>query len=734
MHYSAIEAARAAVALNVERAPLLAALDYLNRRVVERRNTIPILSNVRCEAAVDGALILSAIDLDMEAAVTIPAAVDIAGTFTVSAAALRDLAKSSSGAIAMADDGDGRLHLTAGRTRNTLPTLPAADLPSLRAPRGHSFELDGAQLAIDLAAIAPFMSKDETRYYLKGALFEVTADQLAIVATDGSDMSLVERTAPAGCEGMAPATIPSKAIAALQAALKAAPCETVTVAIDKDRALFVVGNIGIVTKLIDGSYPNWRGVLDRDAGAELQAVMSPELEPYLNPAKIAAFAKAVGPLTVEMSPTYALITARSAPDWTGLSGRLASPALPKGYSYGCTVPTSVYEYVNGLRDRYCLPVIEERRAIVVDARAVGVTFGAEEFEADRYETALNYETFTEDRVLIKGRGQHWRDGSYSIFLPRCDRVVTADISVEVGGEIIPLLRHDTKGTLHATAAQVAAWCGPVDEMDRREIPALVVYQGQPVARDLRIPKPPRIDRSRALCMTAAEMTAYAEACRPVAGAPAAPAVEKVAAPKVAKVQPTPAATETEIMAEPVAPNLAEAPGADAALLARITALESIVQTLMQAHLEAPAHGDATAELVSPVPTPAVAIRDDRARRLRIVRRYLAMRAERKRDRAEWRLGQVQYDDMKARAVEAEQRAEFAESELSDISGQLAAATARAERAEAIAAGLADETQGRLVRLEREVATWQRRAESAGYKAPAFQLGALMSGRKPAVAA
>lgn len=262
------------------------------------------------------------------------------------------------------------------------------------------------------------------------------------------------------------------------------------------------------------------------------------------------------------------------------------------------------------------------------------------------------------------------------------------------------------------------------------------------------PRPaPRInvlDPARALYMSAAEMSAYCASCRPSEPVEIEAAVDGAAAESISAAAPV-----VEIIdapAEPITQNLPAdspdnansigqpSPDVIAALTARIASLESVVDDLMALELRrgngeaTPAHGNETPA------APAVAIAALRARRLRIVRRYLAMRAERRRDQAEWALGQAQYDDMKARAVAAEQRAEAAESELSDMRGQLATATARAEKAETIAAGLTDEMQGRMVRLEREVATWQRRAEGAGYKAPAFQLGALMSGRKPAMAA
>jgi hypothetical protein len=250
------------------------------------------------------------------------------------------------------------------------------------------------------------------------------------------------------------------------------------------------------------------------------------------------------------------------------------------------------------------------------------------------------------------------------------------------------------------------------------------------------PEPRRnvLDPAQALYMSAAEMSAYCASCRPSAPAET---VEAIAAPVVETID----APAEPITQNPLADSLDNAnsiaspsPDVVAALTARIASLEAVVGDLMVLELRrgnaeaTPAHGNETAA------TPAVAIRDTRPRRLRLVRRYLAMRAQRKHAVAQWAIGQVQYDDMKARAIAAEQRVEVAEHELSEMSGQLRAATARAEKAEAIAAGLADETQGRLVRLERDVATWRRRAEASGYKAPAFQLGALLSGRPPAVAA
>src|SRR5436190_11027235 len=159
--------------VTVERAALLKSLGHVHR-VVERRNTIPILANVLVRA--DRAkLAFKATDLDLEVTESIAAEVAPGGATTVPAHMFYEIVrKLPEGAqVVLEATGDrATLAIRAGRSRFTLQTLPESDFPDLAAGEmTHSFKLAAADLKrlIDKTQFA--ISTEETRYYLNGIYF-----------------------------------------------------------------------------------------------------------------------------------------------------------------------------------------------------------------------------------------------------------------------------------------------------------------------------------------------------------------------------------------------------------------------------------------------------------------------------------------------------------------------------------------------------------------------------------
>jgi DNA polymerase-3 subunit beta len=205
--------------VTLERAVLLKSLGHVHR-VVERRNTIPILSNVLLRA--DGrSLTLKATDLDLEVTEIVPADVGQAGAATLPAHILHDIVrKFPDGAqVSLETTGDtGQLVLRSGRSRFNLQSLPEADFPDLAVGEmTNTFTIDAADLKrlIDKTQFA--ISNEETRYYLNG-IYMHTIDveghaMLRAVATDGHRLARVEVPAPAGASGMPGIIIPRKTVA-----------------------------------------------------------------------------------------------------------------------------------------------------------------------------------------------------------------------------------------------------------------------------------------------------------------------------------------------------------------------------------------------------------------------------------------------------------------------------------------------------------------------------------------
>jgi DNA polymerase-3 subunit beta len=235
--------------------------------VVERRNTIPILSNVLLSA--DGAsLEMKATDLDLEVTEATPAKVERGGATTVPAHLLYDIVrKLSDGAeVMLKTDEDGNaMTVTSGRSSFRLQCLPQSDFPELSAGSfSHIFRLESPALKglIDKTQFA--ISTEETRYYLNGIFLhthEVGGKlKLRSVATDGHRLARAEIDAPAGSEGMPGIIIPRKTVSELQK-LVDDPDVAVTTELSDTKIRFTIGSVVLTSKLIDGTFPDYQRVI-----------------------------------------------------------------------------------------------------------------------------------------------------------------------------------------------------------------------------------------------------------------------------------------------------------------------------------------------------------------------------------------------------------------------------------------------------------------------------------------
>ena len=252
--------------VTVEQAALLKALGHVHR-VVERRNTIPILANVLIRA--DGReLSLKATDLDIDIVEIIPAEVTEAGTTTVPAHVLYDIVRklADGSQVSLEQDGQsGQVALRSGRSRFSLQTLPESDFPDL-APgeMSHRFEISAGDLRTLIEKTQFAISTEETRYYLNGIYLhaaEVGAEtRLRAVATDGHRLALCDTSAPAGSIGMPGIIVPRKTVAELQKLLGDNDAR-VGVELSSVKIRINVGSIVLTSKLIDGTFPDYGRVI-----------------------------------------------------------------------------------------------------------------------------------------------------------------------------------------------------------------------------------------------------------------------------------------------------------------------------------------------------------------------------------------------------------------------------------------------------------------------------------------
>lgn len=227
-------------------------------RVVERRNTYPILANVLIEANNDGRLILRATDLDIEITEIVPAAVSEPGITTVPAGLLSDICrKFPDGSEVAFEHADHNAVVKASRSRFNLATLDADQYPDLKSGTfEHSFSLPASGLSRLISKVSFAMSTEETRYYLNGIYFHVADGKLRGVATDGHRMARFDLPLPDGADGMPGVIIPRKTIVELAKLLGDVDGD-VTVEVSWTKIRFSLGSMVLLSKLIEGTFPDY---------------------------------------------------------------------------------------------------------------------------------------------------------------------------------------------------------------------------------------------------------------------------------------------------------------------------------------------------------------------------------------------------------------------------------------------------------------------------------------------
>ncbi len=260
--------------VTLERNHLLKSLGHVHR-VVERRNTYPILANVLIEAE-DNALKLRATDLDIEVTETVPAMVSTSGATTVPAHTLFEIVrKLADGAeVHIETDGAEQMRITSGRSRFFLSCLSPDGFPDLKSGDfPHEFSIPASDLAGLIARTQFAISNEETRYYLNGIYFhtieENGAQLLRAAATDGHRLARTDVAAPAGSEAMPGIIVPRKTVTEVQKLLDGMEGE-VAVELSDTKIRLSLGEVVLLSKLIEGTFPDYEQVMPKNNDKEMQ--------------------------------------------------------------------------------------------------------------------------------------------------------------------------------------------------------------------------------------------------------------------------------------------------------------------------------------------------------------------------------------------------------------------------------------------------------------------------------
>lgn len=261
--------------LTIERDPLLKALGHVGSVVAGGKNVIPILANLMLQAE-GGELRLVGSDLNVENAERVPCDVKADGSLTVPASLFADLVRNLSPGADIelrAEPDKHRLAVVCGRTKASLPTLPAGDFPTLGAPVGSKGgQIPAADLARLLDKVRFAAGSEATRYYLMGVhLVVVTVDgelRLRGVATDGHRLALAEIPAPASFAAFPSIIVPSKTADEIRKLIDGA--EYVELQADGAKIRVIADQALLTSKLIEGNYPDYERVIPTEHPHQLQ--------------------------------------------------------------------------------------------------------------------------------------------------------------------------------------------------------------------------------------------------------------------------------------------------------------------------------------------------------------------------------------------------------------------------------------------------------------------------------
>lgn len=230
--------------------------------IIERRHTLPILSNVLIDRTASSVSFLATdIEIQITARSTLTAAGE-ARAITVGARKLVDILRAlPDNAEVTLDQQEKRLLVKAGKSRFTLQTMPAEDFPRLAKPAGDvaRFALPQKALRRLLGLVQYAMAQQDIRYYLNGLLMVVEEKQLKLVATDGHRLAFASLKLDADLPRQE-VIVPRKTVLELSKLLADSEDE-VKIEVSPSQAAFSFGTIELVSKLVDGKFPDYTRVI-----------------------------------------------------------------------------------------------------------------------------------------------------------------------------------------------------------------------------------------------------------------------------------------------------------------------------------------------------------------------------------------------------------------------------------------------------------------------------------------
>jgi DNA polymerase-3 subunit beta len=252
--------------LTVTRQELLDKLGNI-QNIVEKRNTMPILSHFLLDAKKAGSTITAT---DIETALREPISLEVSkdGRLCIPARKLFEIVKEVDGDITVETEDSEWIRVSAGKSSFRLACLPPDEFPSWpEMEQARELELEPASLSTMIEKTIYAAGESDTRYTLNGILFHLTDGKIILVGTDGHRMAVIESEAPSGAESKV--IVPRKTVSELRKFLEAEG--KVKIVIGKNNILFKIGDIEFLARLIEGTYPDYMQVIPKANEKKLKA-------------------------------------------------------------------------------------------------------------------------------------------------------------------------------------------------------------------------------------------------------------------------------------------------------------------------------------------------------------------------------------------------------------------------------------------------------------------------------
>ncbi len=240
---------------------LVECLGIVNK-AVSSRSSIQVLSGVLIDARPDG-IVMSATDMEISIKAPLAGRVDQPGSLVVPARIASEIARSlPTGEVTLEQRaGETQVEIRAGESLFDLHSLPAVDFPQLPAPVGDGFTVGKAAFLETVDRVAPSASRDETRPVLTGVLIHFNKTDVRMVATDSYRLSVKQTPIESSVENTLQAIVPARTLLELSRIASGVADDTITIVPTENQMLFQVGGIYLISRLIDGQFPNYRQLI-----------------------------------------------------------------------------------------------------------------------------------------------------------------------------------------------------------------------------------------------------------------------------------------------------------------------------------------------------------------------------------------------------------------------------------------------------------------------------------------